>query len=110
MPSKLFEKLIEVIISNPSSSVEISVEILSFSYEVDDALNEPWHKQNLLIDENCSLALISSIDVCNKPEAVKLTEEKNTYIKKFCGFWKNQNDKWLLWLLFGWVIYRVFFK
>lgn len=68
IPSSQMDKLINAIVQTPSPEVQIRVEVLSFRWEVDKALSEPWMRKDLLLEEN-SPALLTSINVASSVTA-----------------------------------------
>ncbi len=51
--------------SDPSSTIDVYVELLSFSFEVDDSLREPYHPRDIFIHDH-SDAFVSSIGLASK--------------------------------------------
>jgi hypothetical protein len=49
MPEEQFNTIAKGFQSDPSSTIDLHVELLSYSFEVDDALREPYHPRDLFI-------------------------------------------------------------
>jgi len=81
IPSSHINKLICILSSNPNASLEITTDILSFSYEVDDSLRDHWMSRNLLIEDG-TYAIISNINIKNK-KISEVDNPKNSNIEEY---------------------------
>lgn len=61
LPSHFIEELIAELRRDPSLGLEIYVSILSFSFEVDDALREWYHRRDLFIHGESAPAPVSGV-------------------------------------------------
>lgn len=50
-PREQFLSLVSAIRADPDSTVEVSAFLLSFTYEVDDALREYYHRRDIILDD-----------------------------------------------------------
>lgn len=62
-PEKELQALCEQVINDDRSEVIIATRLLSFTFEVDDALREPWHSRDIGLLEDGSRSIIESISV-----------------------------------------------
>jgi len=75
IPSSQMDKLIASIFQTPSPQVQMRVEVLSFRWEVDKALSEPWMSKDLLLEDSPP-ALLTSINVSSSiPDSLSKFED-----------------------------------
>ena len=74
IPSSQMDKLITAITQTPSPGIQIRVKVLSFRWEVDKALSEPWMSKDLLLEGN-SPPLLTSINVAGSITAAPSNAE-----------------------------------
>ncbi|MGH7824334.1 MAG: hypothetical protein ACREQ7_04055 [Candidatus Binatia bacterium] len=51
LPENQMNDILECLSRDPNAQIEVGVNLLSFSYEVDDALREWYHPRDLFIEE-----------------------------------------------------------
>lgn len=52
LPESQISQVFERLAHDPAACIAVGVHLLSFGYEVDDALREPWRRQTLFIEDN----------------------------------------------------------
>lgn len=67
MPKKQLDFIIKKLQSDQYSKIDLNLRIISFTWEVEDALREPFHSRTMLIDDK-SLAFIESVNVTSNIE------------------------------------------
>ncbi len=79
MPQEDLEKIINTFLKDSKASLKANIDIMSFTYEVDDALREWYHPRDMFIDNGVDIALISSLIVTrgNKVENINNYDENN---------------------------------
>lgn len=73
MPQYELERIIALIASNPKSKLKASVDILAFTFEVDDAFREWYDPRDMFIDNDIGIALLSSLDLSRSSEIKEAT-------------------------------------
>ena len=68
LPKAQIEELQRALKSNPALEIDVSVHLLSFSYEVDDALRE-WHHSRGLIVRDLTIAPVHCVTFSHSPAA-----------------------------------------
>lgn len=79
IPPSHMDELLNKLSANPHSSLSASINLLSFTSEVEDALGEYWMTKRLLI-EGSTYAFIDSIHMSEKSESVQVGD--NNLLKK----------------------------
>jgi hypothetical protein len=72
MPETQILEIVNGLHRDQNSEVEVEISLLSFSYEVDDALREWYHPRDLFIDETAAAAVMSvnvSSEIGSRAEA-----------------------------------------
>jgi len=54
LPEKQIEDILKHLAQNPNTQIEVGVNLLSFSYEVDDFLSEWYHPRDLFIEKGAA--------------------------------------------------------
>jgi hypothetical protein len=70
IPPSHMDELLNKLSANPHSSISASINLLSFTSEVEDSLGEYWMSKRLLI-ESSTYAIIDSIHISEKSDSVK---------------------------------------
>lgn len=62
MPKSEFESLISSVKSDSNPKLEVCVHLLSFTYEVDDFLSEPYHSKDIVVNDSthCYISWVNS--------------------------------------------------
>lgn len=74
MPQEELDKIITVLTNNPKSQLKADIDVLAFTYEVDDALREWYHPRDMFINNEHSIALLSNLVASREGEIKKIIE------------------------------------
>lgn len=85
IPEEQLNTVVSNLQSDPSSTIDLYVELLSFSFEVDDSLREYYHPRDIFIDDH-SDAFVSSIGLVSKVGTHTLEKTENSEEEEY------QND------------------
>lgn len=88
IPEEQMNSIIKSLREDEKSTVEIGARLLSFTFEVDDALREPYHPRDIVIEES-TLCFVSSAGVTSKvgthykkPDLEQEADEKASQYKE----------------------------
>lgn len=68
LPQENLDRLINTFLAFPKSSLRIDVDVLAFTFEVDDAFREWHHSREMFIEGDHGIALLSSVGIIRSGE------------------------------------------
>jgi len=93
MPSENLDRLTNTFLAFPKSSLRVDVDVLAFTYEVDDAFREWHHSREMFIEGDHGIALLSSVGIVRSGEKTHSygdDEDGNEYANHLVA--KNTSD------------------
>lgn len=81
IPKEQFEAITRRINKQPNIITRLVIAVRSFTYEVDDALGEPWYPQNIFISDQVDIAFLRSVSQYEPPVELKSSDAEEVTTK-----------------------------